>query len=177
MRAGGHVGVSDGRKSGPELCDEDQNIKDEADPGADDAGLGFECQLVEGVAVVFPGLAEADVAGADAGPGDDGGEAGDGEHPVERLGPRGWASGDDEAEQSGGRSENDGEKRLAGDVDISEDFGGLAAIGEGSGGAVDGTVAHRKHSDENHGIHDGRDGSDLGVFHGDDEGGGVGVTA
>lgn len=68
-RASRHFRISDGGEAGPELGDEDQAIKDEAAPGADDARLGAEGQLIDGVACHAPGLAEADVREADGAPG------------------------------------------------------------------------------------------------------------
>lgn len=47
------------------LSDEDNDDEEEAEIGAADAEGGFEGEFVDGVAVVFPGGAEADVREAD----------------------------------------------------------------------------------------------------------------
>jgi len=68
------------------LRDEDEDVEREAEPGAVDAGLRSEGELGEGVALLGPGAAVADVCEADGGPGEDGGEAGEGIQPVEGRG-------------------------------------------------------------------------------------------
>ncbi|KFY33111.1 hypothetical protein V495_08423, partial [Pseudogymnoascus sp. VKM F-4514 (FW-929)] len=77
--------------------------------------------------------AEADVREADGGPCEDGAESREGEHPVEdgvlliAVGGVG-----DEAESGG---EGDGDDGTAFAVDVAEDLGGLALVGEGREGA------------------------------------------
>ena len=46
-----HVRIADGRKAGPELRDQDQDVEEEADPATDDAGLGAEGELVQCVSL------------------------------------------------------------------------------------------------------------------------------
>ena len=122
------VAVAHGREARPELADQDQAVEAQAQPGADDAGLRGEGQLGELVALVAPGLPEADVAEADGGPGEDGAQAGRREQPGKgfllhrRRGDEG-----EEAEEEG---EDDGEERAALAVDVGEDARGLALLGE-----------------------------------------------
>ena len=71
LRCGREFMVADRPGAGPELGDEDQAVEDEADPGANDAGLAAEGELVEGVALLRPASPEADVGEADAAPGED----------------------------------------------------------------------------------------------------------
>jgi len=66
-----HVGVPHGCKTGPELRHEDQDVHDQAEPGAVDGGLRLEGQFVESVAGESPGSAETDVTQADGGPGEE----------------------------------------------------------------------------------------------------------
>ena len=167
---------ADGGKAGPELRGQDEQIEDEADPGPDDARLGAEGQLVEGAALHFPGLAEADVGQADGAPGEDGGEAAEGEHPGEGVVLFGGSGEVGEEAEAGG--EEDGHERTAALVDVGEDPRRLVLLGEGgkgAGGAVDGGVADREDGDHDDDVHDRVQALDAGVEDGDDEGGGVGI--
>lgn len=153
--AGGHGLPSDGEGADPELGNEDEDIKAEANVGADDADLGVVRHFAEAAAAGGPGAAEADVAEANGRPREDGGEAGDGEQPVEhaRLLPEVGQEGK-EAEEGG---DEDGDEGPAASVDVAEDSGGLLEVGEGSEGsrgAKDGRVADRQDSDEDDGVHD-----------------------
>ena len=125
-----HVRVADGREAGPELRDQDEDVEDEADVGAVDGGLRLVRQLVERVALQLPGAPEPDVAQADGGPVEDGGEARDGEHPVEGLRARVAARRDDVADEAKGGGEEDGDEGPARAVNVAEDFGRLAAVGK-----------------------------------------------
>ena len=175
-----HVRVADGREAGPELRDQDEDIEDEAGVGAVDGGLRLVRQLVERVALQLPGAPELDVAQADGGPVEDGGEARDGEHPVEGLRARVTARRDDVADEAKGGGEEDGDEGPARAVNVAEDFGRLAAVGERgerAGWAVDGGVADAEDGDHDDYVHDWGDYGDAGVLDGDDERGGVGVGA
>ena len=83
--------------------------------------------------MVAPGLAEADVREADGAPGEDAGEAGEGEEPVEGglLG----GGGGEEGEEAHGGGEHDAEEGAALAVDVGEEARGLALFGEGGEGA------------------------------------------
>lgn len=153
--AGGHGLPSDGEGADPELGNEDEDIEAEANVGADDADLGVVRHFAEAAAAGGPGAAEADVAEANGRPCEDGGEAGDGEQPVEhaRLLPEVGQEGK-EAEEGG---DEDGDEGPAASVDVAEDSGGLLEVGEGSEGsrgAKDGRVADGQDGDEDDGVHD-----------------------
>ena len=130
------------------------------------------------MAVILPRLPEADVACIDTRPGDNGGEARDGEHPIERFSTGVGAGSNDETQQADktGKADSDqGPTRL---INVSEDLRRLATIcesGDGARGAVDGRVANGQYSDENYGVHDAGYGGDLGVLDRNDEWGGISV--
>ena len=136
-----HGRVSDRGETGPELGDEYEYVEDEADPGANHARLRAESKLVESVALDAPPFTEADMCQADGSPGEDGRQAGKGEHPVEgvaRLARR-----CQEGEQSDGRGNANGDERAAFAVNVSEDLGRLVLFGErceSAGRAVNGRV-------------------------------------
>ena len=118
-----------GREACPELRNKDQHVEEKADPGADDARLGAEGELVEFVTLLFPGFAEADMGEADGAPGEDGGETGDGLHPGEGmvLGARG----SEEGQEAKCGSDADGAEGAALAVDVGEEVGGLALVCKG----------------------------------------------
>lgn len=60
----GHLGLLDGGHSDPELTDENQDVEDETNPGADDARLAAEGELGECMALELPAFPEADVGEA-----------------------------------------------------------------------------------------------------------------
>jgi hypothetical protein len=98
----------------------------------------------------FPCLPEPDMAQTDRPPGEDRREARHGKHPVPRLLAFIRRERDDVAQTSKRRGEQDRDERPALAVDITEDLGGLAVIGEGgerAGGAVDGGVADAEDGD------------------------------
>ena len=66
-----------------ELGDEAENVERETDPGPDGTEHGSEGEVVGRTAVHGPSFAEADVRVADAAPGEEVGEAGDGQKPGE----------------------------------------------------------------------------------------------
>ena len=62
---GGQITIANGPDSSPELGNENQHVEDESDPRANNARLAPERELVQGVALLLPRLAEADVCEAD----------------------------------------------------------------------------------------------------------------
>lgn len=78
-----HLLPSYGEGADPELRDEDERVEREADVGSKDANLAGVCHFVEAPATGCPGAAEANVAEADGCPGEDCGEAGYGEQPLQ----------------------------------------------------------------------------------------------
>jgi hypothetical protein len=90
------------------------------------------------VAVVLPGVPEADVREADAAPGEEGGKTGEGLQPVERDGAAGGQG--HESQGRPGDDEQGGEQRTAGAVNVAEELGGVALLGkraECAGATVD----------------------------------------
>jgi len=76
-------GTADREERDVELGDEAEDVERETDPGPDCAEHGSEREVVGRAAVHGPRLAEADVGVADAAPGEEVGETGDGQKPSE----------------------------------------------------------------------------------------------
>lgn len=85
------------------------------------------------MALYAPALAEADVREADGAPGEDGGEAGDGQHPVECVGL--FAGGGEEGEEAQDGGDDDGEEGATFAVDVGEESWGLTLFGQGGEGS------------------------------------------
>lgn len=64
------------------LSDQHDHNQEQAEIAAVDSPDGFEGDLVDRVAVVGPGTAESDMREADAAPGEEGGQARQGQQPV-----------------------------------------------------------------------------------------------
>lgn len=163
--------ASKGPDGNPELGDEDNDVETEAEPGADEAGLGGEGELVEGVALDVPGATEANVSKADGAPGEDRGETRQCQHPVEGLVL--LAGGGEEGEETEDRSEGNTGHGTAAAVNVGEDVGSLALLGErgeGTRGTVDGRVADGQDSNHNDHVEDVGEDLDAGILNGDDEG-------
>lgn len=151
----------DGR---PELRRHDEQVGDEPDVGAHEADLRAERQLLRRVAGEAPGAAEADVAQADAAPGEEAGEAADGDEPVKDFAL--LLEVDEVREQAHGEGEEHGDERAALAVDVGEQLGGVGLLGEGgerARGAEDGGVADGDDGEEDDGVHDA---GEDGVAHG-----------
>lgn len=71
------------------LGNQHEHDQRQAEVAAVDTPDGLEGDLVDRVAVVGPGVAEPDMREADAAPGEERGQAGQGEQPVEDLGTAG----------------------------------------------------------------------------------------
>lgn len=80
---GSEGSAADGVKGGVERCNEGDDVDENADVRAPDAAGGLVGQLVERVAVCFPGQAEADVGEANAAVDEEDGETGQRQEPVE----------------------------------------------------------------------------------------------
>jgi len=66
--AGTFVAIVNWPRAGPKLSYQHKAVENEADPGAEDARLAAESELVEGVALLFPRMAESNVRETDAAP-------------------------------------------------------------------------------------------------------------
>lgn len=164
-----------GRDRDVELGDEDEAVEEEANVGADDAWLGAKSQFVEAVALDFPALAEANVCEADGEPGEDCGQGGEGEEPVEGLVLELTSCAGEEGEEAEGGGKGDGDEGTALAINVGEDARGLVLFcqrGEGTGGAVDGGVADGEDGNHDDGIEDGWKTLDPSILDGDDEWGG-----
>ena len=124
--------VADRSKAGPELGNQDQDVEDEADPGADHSGLRAEGQFVQRVTLELPCPAEADMRQTDRAPRKDGTETTERDHP--REGQLFFARSGEESQEAQNRSEKDGEERAATSIDVGEDFGGHALVGQSGEG-------------------------------------------
>ena len=125
----GHV--SDGADMGEVhdeayLSDEDNYDKAQSDPGSGHAEDGGEGDLVDGVAVVLPGVPESDVGEADAAPCEEGGKTGERHEPVEGDGTAGGEG--HESQRRPGDDEDGGPQRTAGAVDVAEEAGSVTLL-------------------------------------------------
>jgi hypothetical protein len=132
------------------------------------------------VAVVLPRVPEADVGEADAAPGEEGGETGEGLQPVEGDGAAGGQG--HESQGGPGDDEQGREERTAGAVNVAEEPGGVTLLGKRAERA--GTTVDTGETDGDDGKHDDDVGEvgeadDTGPLGDDDErrGGHVDVAA
>lgn len=152
---GGGAVRDDGRHGGPELRDNDEDVGRQRNVRANDARLGAKRQLVEAVAGNGPGAAEADVAETDAAPGEEAGEAADGNEPVKDFAL--VLEVDEISEQAYGEGEEDGCEGAALAVDVGEDLGRVRLLcqrSESARCAKDGGVADADDGNEDDGVHD-----------------------
>lgn len=159
------------------LSCKDENVKRQSKVRAPDAADGLEGDLVGGVAVVGPGLAEADVGEADGAPGEQSGQRRQREEPVEHnLALRVKV---DVGQQT--KDENDAHRveGTAGAVDVGEDLGGVALLrkgSEGTGATVDSRHSDGKNRHENGNVHEVIESLEAGVLADEDKGRGVHIV-
>ena len=167
---------SEDKGGGAYLSNEAEHVEREAEIGAPDAADGLEGDLIERVALLLPGVAEADVGEADGAPGEERGETGQGQKPVEHGRAVGVEV--DVGEGAKGEEEGDRQQRAAGAVDVAEALGRVALLSEGgkrAGAAVDGRDTDGENRDENDDVHEGVEALEVGVLADQDEGRGVDV--
>lgn len=126
----------------------------------------------------LPGLAEADVGGADGAPGEQEGQTGEGEEPGEDGALTGGLT--DEGEAAKSDLEQDTPDGTALTVDIGEELGGHTALGHGlngTGGTEGAGVGDGDDGEGDDGVEDGREDLDAGILDGEHEGGRLGVCA
>jgi hypothetical protein len=112
------------------LSNENHNDYAKTQPGAVDTADGFERNLVDGVSVVRPCLAEANVGQADGTPGEEGSHTGELEQPSEdelTIGSQVHV-GEGSAEKDGGH----GHQRATRAINVGEDLGGVTLLTESS---------------------------------------------
>lgn len=128
------------------------------------------------MALDAPGAAESDVSEADRAPGENGREAGNGHHPGK--GDSLLVRGSQEAKQADGGGNADRPERTTLAVNVGQEAGSLALLGEsseGTGRTVDGGVTDGQHGNHDNDVHDGGKALDTGVLNGNDEGRCVGI--
>lgn len=170
------IAVCDWPCTGPELSNEYEDVEDEANPGAEDAWLAAESELVKGVALPLPSGAEANMRETDAAPGEDRGEARKRQHPVESGSLLAGSS--EEGEKTNDRGESYGHDWATFAIDVPKNLGRLILIrerGESTCAAIDGGVADGKHGNHDDSVEDRRQTADSGIHNGNDEWRGPGV--
>lgn len=128
------------------------------------------------MALGAPRFSKTDVSEADGAPSQNGGETANGLHPDKSFILA--ARGSEKGQEAEGGGDADGAKGAALTVDVGEERGSLALVGEGgqgAGGAVDGGVADREDGNHDDDVHDRWKAYNSGVFDSDDEGRGGGV--
>lgn len=114
----------------------------------------------------------------DRAPGKDGRQPGDGQHPVESFAL--FRGGREVAEKTDECGEGDTDHGTTATIDVGEDAGSLALLGEGgegTRGAVDGRVTDGEDGDHDNDVHDGWEDGNAGIVNGDDEGRGGSISA
>ena len=161
---------ADGTEADPELRGEHEHVEQEADPGANDARLRAERQLVHRSALTCPCFSKTDVRQAYGTPRENGREPGHGEQPAEDfflLRSDGKVSEEPET-----RRETNGDEGPTVTVDITKHPRCLVLLcerGKCAGRTVDGRVAHRDYGDEDDSVHDGVEAIDRGITDRNDE--------
>jgi hypothetical protein len=158
------------------LSNEDNNNDANANPGANNTTSSLEWDLIQGVSVVSPGLAEADMGEADGAPGEESSKTGQSNEPVEdSLTSRRQV-------HVGKRTphENEGNRvqRASGTVDVGEALGSVTLVGKSSEGSR--TTVYTRDTDgddgdENDNVHETVKSNQSSVLASNDEGGGVGI--
>lgn len=159
-----------GNDGGVELSDENDDNDNETKPRAVDTTSSLERNLVKGVAVVSPGLAETNVGQADGSPGEESGKTRERDEPSEDDFTTG-------SQVHVGKSahEQDGANRHQGTaraVNVGEDLGSVALLGKGGEGT--GATVDTGHTDGNDGyqdddVHEGVETDETGVLADNDE--------
>lgn len=110
------------------LGDKGKDIEEKTEPASPDTADSLERNLVKGVSVVLPGLAETNVRKADGAPSEKGGKTGEREKPVEHNTTAGA-----QADVRNGTESNDKDdcgEGTSGLVDPGEDLGGVSLLGK-----------------------------------------------
>lgn len=122
------------------------------------------------MALELPCAAEADVRRADAAPREDGREAREREHPVERL--LLFVSGGEEGKEAQHRGNDDCVQRPAFAVDVCKESWSLPLLRQcrqRTRTAIDGRVANTENRDHDNDVHHRGEGLDAGIFDRDHE--------
>lgn len=169
--------LSKGPDGNVELSDEDEDDEEGTEHGTVNATGGAEGELLSGVSLGLPCLTETNVGDANGEPGEEGGETRKSEEPVED-------SSTDVGGQvdvgDGGEAEDEDERveRATGLVDVGEEPGGIASLGESGKGTrtcVDTRETNGKNRDTDGDVDEVVHAVDTGLVHDNDEGGDVGT--
>ena len=159
------------------LSDQHDGDEEKAEPRASSAEDGLERNLVKGVAVVEPSLAESDVGVADGAPGKEGSKTRELEEPVED-----GLTGSDQVHVAKSTHDEDGghgKEGTARSVNVGEDLGSVALLAEsseGTGPSIDTGNTNRDDRDQDDTVHEVIKAFQAGVLAGDNEGRRLGVT-
>jgi hypothetical protein len=158
-----------------ELSDQDENEDDGTEPRAPDTESRSEGKLLERVALNLPRSSEPDVGDGDGEPREEGRQTRKCEEPVEDLTRRGrHVDVRDRGKDEDGNGRVEGS---SGSVDVPEDLGGVAGLGEGSEGSrtgVDAGHADGEDRDADGDVDEVVETADVGSAKNEDEGRGVG---
>jgi hypothetical protein len=130
----------------------------------------LEWNLIQGVAVEFPGRSETDVGQADRSPGEEGSEARERKEPAEHNVALGVKS--DIGESTAEKVDDDRGERATRLVNIAEDLGSIALLSEGSessGTTVDARYTDGQHGDENDNVDEMVEAVQAGILYGKHE--------
>ena len=168
--------ATDGADGSVQRGDEDEDVEAETEVRAPDTTDGAEWDLVEGVALASPRGAEADVSETDGAPGEECGKAGQGEEPVEDG--RAVSGQANVGEGGEGEDEKDGVEGAAGAVDVGENLGSIALLGEsgeGAGTAVDTRNTNGQDRNQDDDVHERVEAVEVGILADKHEGRGLDV--
>jgi hypothetical protein len=153
------------------LSNEDNNNDANANPGANNTTSSLEWDLIQGVSVVSPSLAEANVGQADGAPGEESSKTRQSDEPVEDgLTGRGQVH---VGKRTPHKNESNGVQRASSTVDVGEALGSVTLVCEGSKGT--GTTVYTRDTDgddgdENYNVHETVESNQSSVPASNDEG-------
>jgi hypothetical protein len=152
------------------LSNKDQDDDEETEPRSVDTTSSLEWDLVDGVAVVSPSLAETDVGKADGAPSEEGSKTGQSDEPVkDRLTSRSKVH---VAKHTPAKNKEDREKRATRAIDVGEHLGSVALVGksrQSTGTSVDTRHTDRDNGDENDNVHEAVKSLETTITRGNDE--------
>jgi hypothetical protein len=152
------------------LSNEDDKDDEKSEPRSCNTSSSLEWDLVNGMAVVSPRLAETDVGQADGAPGEEGGKTGKSDQPVENSHTsRGHPHVSETTPQ---KDECDGVEGTTRAVDVVEDLGSITLVGKRSEGTR--STVYTRHTNGNNGdkndnIHEAVKTNETGVLGSNDE--------
>ncbi len=147
------------------LCNQANKVEEQAEVRSVDTESSLEWNLIQGVTVVLPCVAEANVGKTDGTPSEESRQAGEGLKPSEDFRPtRAQADKGHKAEKN---DDDDGKERSAGLVNVGEDFGGISLLSQsrqGARSAIDGRDTDGQDRNKNDKVHKGIEPFQAGVL-------------